>query len=98
MTGEAIICRLENIEPIEGADRIVQCTIFGETVIVPKDCKEGQLGLLFDIETQLSHEYCHHNNLYRDNNLNADSSKTGYIEKNRRVRPIRLKGVRTSGL
>lgn len=98
MTGEAIICRLENIEPIEGADRIVQCTMFGETVIVPKDCKEGQLGLLFDIETQLSHEYCHHNNLYKDSNLNADSSKTGYIEKNRRVRPIRLKGVRTSGL
>lgn len=97
-TGSAIVARIKDMEPIEGADRIVQAKIFGERVIVGKDeYKEGQLGILFDIETQLSHEFCHHNNLYRHSHLNADKNESGYIEDNRRVRPIRLKGVQCSG-
>lgn len=98
MTGEAIISQLKDLKKIPGADRIVQATIFGETVIVSKDHKEGEIGVLFDCETQLSHEFCYENNLYRHNNLNKDVEKKGYIEDNRRVRPIRLKGVKCSGL
>lgn len=98
MTGKALICKLKNIQPIEGADRIVQANLFGETVIVSKDYKEDDIGLLFDCETQLSPEFCYNNNLYRHSDLNKDKSKTGYIEDNRRIRPIRLKGVRCSGL
>lgn len=98
MTGKALICKLQNISEIEGADKIVQANLFGETVIVSKDHKEGDVGLLFDCETQLSHEYCKWNNLYRKPELNADKTKTGYIDENRRIRPIKLKGVRCSGL
>ncbi len=98
MTGEALVCRLKNLSPIEGADNIVQSDMFGETVIVPKSYKEGELGVLFDIETQLSEEYCKHNNLYRDKTKNIDPEKTGYFEDNRRVRPIKLKGVKCSGM
>lgn len=98
MTGEAIIAKLTNLESIEGADRIVQGTIFGETVIVSVEHKIDEVGVLFDCETQLSHEFCHENNLYRHAHLNKDPEKQGYIEDNRRVRPIRLKGVKCSGL
>lgn len=98
MTGKALICKLGELQPIEGADRIAQVTMFGETVIVSKDHKQGEIGLLFDCETQLSHEYCSANNLYRHNHLNSDKSVTGYMEDNRRVRPIRLKGVRCSAM
>lgn len=98
MTGEAIIAELKNLQPIEGADRIVQGTIFGETVIVSKDHVEGEIGVLFDCETQLSEEFCKNNNLFRHSNLNGDASKTGYLEDDRRVRAIRLKGVKCSGL
>jgi hypothetical protein len=97
-TGKALVCKLANIQLIEGADRIMQATLFGETVIVSKDYKEGELGLLFDCETQLSHEYVKGNNLYRNSDLNSDKAKTGYFEENRRVRPIKMKGVRCSGL
>lgn len=98
MTGKALICKLGELEPIEGADRIAQVHMFGETVIVSKDYNKGDLGLLFDCDTQLSHEYCHYNNLYRHSNLNANKEESGYIEDNRRIRPIRLKGVKCSGM
>lgn len=98
MTGEAIIAELKDLQPIEGADRIVQGTIFGETVIVSKDHKEGDVGILFDCETQLSHEFCHENNMYRHSELNKDKDQKGYIDDNRRVRPVRMKGVKCSGL
>lgn len=98
MTGQAIIAKLTNLESIEGADKIVQCNIFGETVIVSNTHQVGEIGVLFDCETELSHEFCYQNNLYRHSNLNKDKSKSGYIEDNRRVRPIRLKGVKCSGL
>ena len=98
MTGEAIIAVIKNIEPIEGADRIVSCNLYGETVIVSKEVKEGDIGVLFDIETVLSTNVCYHNNLYRHTKLNKDKEVQGYMDDNRRVRPIRMKGVRCSGL
>jgi len=97
MTGQYIICELPELTPIEGADRIVQATIFGETVIISSDHKQGEKGLLFDCETVLSKEYLHNNNLYRHSHLNNDPEKQGYFDDNGRVRPIRLKGVKVSG-
>lgn len=98
MTGEGLVCKLKNIQPIDGADKIVQANLFGETVIISKDYQEGQLGILFDIETQLSEDFAKENNLYRHNNLNKDTTKTGYLEDNRRVRPIKLRGVKCSAM
>lgn len=98
MTGQAIVAKLKDLKPIENADRIQQATIYGETVIISKDHQEGELGILFDCETQLSHEFCHYNNLYRHTHLNINPEKSGYLDDNRRIRPIRLKGVQCSGL
>lgn len=97
MTGQAIIARLKELHDIPEADKIQQAKIYGETIIVSKDHEEGELGILFDMETQLSHDFCHYNNLYRHSHLNADTQKQGYIEDNRRVKPLRLKGVQCSG-
>lgn len=97
-TGQAIIGKLENIKPIEGADRIVQAECYGETVIVSKDYNEDMAGILFDTETQLSEEFISKNNMYRHSEFNKDKTKSGYIEDDGRVRPIRLKGVKCSGL
>lgn len=95
-TGEALVCKLKNISPIEGADNILQANLFGETIIISKDYKEGQLGLLFDCETLLSDQFCKENNLFRHNNLNKNKDKVGYFDDNPRVRPIKLKGVKCS--
>lgn len=98
MTGEAIVAKLTNVESIDGADAIQKAKVFGETVIISIDHKEGDLGVLFDCETQLSGQFTRENNLFRDATLNLDRSKTGYMDSNRRVRPIKLKGVKCSGL
>jgi len=98
MTGEFIVSKLKNISSIEGADNINQANMFGETVIIPKAYKEGNLGILFDCESALSHEYAHYNNLYRDKTLNSNPDVTGFFEPSRRVRPIKLKGVKCSAM
>lgn len=98
MTGEGLICRLKNLEPIEGADRIQKATLFGETIITSIDNKEGDLGILFDTETILSEEFASQNNLFRHSNLNKDTKAVGYLEDNRRIRAIKLKGVKCSAM
>jgi len=98
MTGRALICKLGKHIEIPGADRIVQVDMFGETIITQKSNEEGTIGLLFDMETALSHEYASKNNMYRHSHLNEDKSVTGYLEDDRRIRAVRLKGVKCSGL
>lgn len=95
-TGSGLICKLGPHIAIEGADRIVQVNMFGETVITQKGNVEGTLGVLLDMETQLSHEMAHYNNLYSNSELNVDKTQKGYLADNRRIRPVKLKGVKCS--
>jgi hypothetical protein len=96
-TGQGLICQLPEHIAIDGADRIVQCNMMGETIITQKDNQPGTPGILFDCETQLSHEMCFNNNLYSNNLLNKDTTVKGYMSENRRIRAITLKGVKCSG-
>ena len=97
MKGHALVAKIKDAVKIPGADKIVQYNLFGETIITTKDYPEGTLGLLMDLECQLGEEFCHHNNLYRHSTLNKDTTKSGYFEDNRRVRAIRLKGIKVTG-
>ena len=96
MTGQGYICALRNLSPIEEADRILKAEFAGETVVVGNYYKEGDLGIMFDCETQLSDDFSRVNNLYRHSDKNENKEVKGYFEDNRRVRPIRLKGVKVS--
>lgn len=87
----ATIVKLENTYPLENSDRLVGSRFFGYSAVIPKDYPLG-LYVMFSAETQLSEEYCRENNLFRHGNLNKDQSKTGYIEDNRRIRAIKLRG------
>lgn len=95
MTGQGIICALTEHIAIEGADKIVRCNIMGETVITQKSNQPGTIGILFDCESQLSHEFCRFNNLYMEATMNANGEK-GYMSDKRRVRAITLRGVKCS--
>lgn len=95
-TGQGLICKLPHHIAIEGADKIVKCIIAGETVITQKSNQPGTLGILFDMESQLSHEMCHFNNLYTNAELNADKTAKQYVSENRRIRPVKLRGVKCS--
>lgn len=87
----ATIVRLDHTYPLDNSDNLVGARFFGYSAVIPKDYPTG-LYVMFSAETQLSEEYCRENNLFRHGNLNKDESKSGYIEDNRRIRAIKLRG------
>lgn len=95
MSGEAIVAKIDKIEEIPGANTIQVAFVLGEQVIVSKDKKVGDIGVLFPAETQLSHKYCEANNLYRHSDLNNDKTAKGFFEDNRKVRCMKFMKVRS---
>lgn len=87
----ATIVNLKNTYPLENSNNLVGARFFGYSAVIPKNYPPG-LYVMFSAETQLSDVYCRENNLHRHGNLNKDQSKTGYIEDNRRIRVVKLRG------
>jgi hypothetical protein len=89
----ATIVNVDRLVELEGADRMYGVPFFGMQALVSKTSVcHGQLGVLFPTECQLSEDYCRENNLYSNNELNANKEIKGYIGSNRRVRAIKLRG------
>lgn len=96
----ATVIRVPKVRKAENSDRLYIIDALGMTAIVDDSwiAREGELALLFPAEVQLSHDYASNNNLYRDPMLNADNPATGYLEANRRVRAMKLRGNISNGL
>lgn len=93
----AFIAKIDRVEPIKGADKIQVAYVLGEPTIVSKDWVVGKVGVFFAPDTQLSEEFCFHNNLYRDSEKNSDKTKKGFFENNRKVRAQPFLGVKSCG-
>lgn len=85
---------------VENSDRLYTLDVLGTTVVGDNSWleREGEKAILFFAESQLSDEVASGLNLYRHREKNADPSETGYLEDNRRVRAIRLRGQASYGL
>ncbi|GAA5198653.1 RNA ligase family protein [Microbacterium jejuense] len=84
---------------LPNADRLVGVGVFGYTVVTAKGgISEGDLAVFFPAEAQLSTALTSGANLFRHSELNTDQSKTGYLEDNRRVRALKLRGTVSNGL
>lgn len=94
----ATIVRVAALEDLEGLDNLKGLRMFGMQALVPADTPIGSMGVLFSTEVQLSEEFASNNNLYRHSNLNVDPTQTGYLEDNRRVKAIKLRGHRSDSL
>jgi hypothetical protein len=94
----ATVVRIHNLIDLEGLDNLVGLPILGFQSLLSKDHGVGELGVLFSAETQLSEDYCFNNNLFRKGQYNIDPEQTGYLETNRRVRAIKLRGHVSSAL
>ncbi len=94
----ATVVKITKLNTLENCDNVVAAIIFGNSVIVGKDTQIGDLGLYFPPETQLSRDFLHHNNLYRKAELNADVTKKGYFEENRRIKVAKFRGHKSEGL
>ena len=93
------ITTLKDLRPHPNADRLMLATCFGNTVCVAKDLYyEGQIGVYFETDLQLSMEFCQENNLLAvyENGVNISG---GYMDPNKRnVRTIKLRGEPSDGL
>ncbi len=96
----ATVIRVPKVRKAENSDRLYVIDVMGMTAIVGDSWvgREGELAVVFPAEVQLSHEYMHGNNLYRDKELNQNKSEAGYIETDRRVRAMKLRGNISNGL
>lgn len=93
------ITTLKDVRPHPNADKLVLATCFGNTVCVAKDKYfEGQVGVYFETDLQLSMEFCEKNGLLAvyENGVNISG---GYMDPNKRnVRTIKLRGEPSDGL
>ena len=69
----------------------------GYTILVPRDYAGARL-VVFPAESQLSETVAHDLNLYAKAELNADTTLSGYLACNRRIKAIRLRGVPSNAL
>lgn len=88
----------EDLFLLDGLDNLRGYSKFGMQALVSKDTQPG-LYLLFSTEVKLSEDFARANNLHRDTTLNADPTiTTGYLETNRRVKAIKLRGHRSESI
>lgn len=92
------VIRLGNTFPLVGLDNLVGTSVFGNTCIIPKSYHDDDLYVFFPSETQLSEAYLKANNLYRNSNLNEDQKSKGYFEDNGRIKAIKFKGNKSTGI
>jgi len=94
------VVQINQTVPIPKRDRIHHAVIFGSHVIVGKDVKEGDIGVYFPVETQLSHDLVSNINGYRHREWgNVDQeAKEGYFDENRRIKCLKFSGADSQGM
>lgn len=92
------VTTLKNVRKHPNADRLVLADCFGNTVCVANTYKEGDIGVYFPTDGQLSTEFCQANGLLAvyENGVNVSG---GYMDPEKRnVKAIKLRGEKSDGL
>lgn len=93
----ATIIKLPPKQKVEGLDKLVRVTQFGNDVLVGLDEPEDELYIFFPAECKIDAKFLHYNNLFREQQLNYEAGKKGFFENNGRVKAIKFKGVISTG-
>jgi len=91
----AIICKITT-RPHPNADRLKIGDALGNQVIVGLDTQDGDLGIFFPTDGQLSVKFAVANDLIRRKDANGNSVG-GMFDENRRVRAQAFRGVKSDG-
>jgi len=92
----AIITKLGPIRGHSNADRLKVCTCWGNQIIIGLNEKEGDWGIYFPTDGQLSEDFAIKNDLIR--RKDADGKPAGgMFDENRRVRTQKLRGEISDG-
>ena len=98
MAYKAYVTELKNVRKHPNADRLLLGDCFGNTVCVNLDYVEGQIGVYFPTDGQLSVEFADANNLVRKKDENGNNVG-GYMDPDKRnVKAIKLRGEKSDGL
>ena len=68
------VCKIGEMFPIEGADRLVKTVINGYDIVIPKTHKEGDIVLYFPVETAICEQYLSANNLFEMSEFERNSN------------------------
>lgn len=94
----ASVVALEHFVQLPNCDNVQAALIFGNSVIVSKDTKPGDVGLFFPVETQLLRDFLANNNLFRKPEWgNVDPEKKGFFEEHGRVKAMKFRGHKSEG-
>ncbi len=93
----AVVVKITNLTKHPNADKLQLTNIHGNVVIVGLDTEIGDYGIYFPVETQLSVEYAKANDLIRRKDESGKMAG-GFLEENRRIRAIKLRGTPSNGL
>ena len=92
------VTTLKNVHKHPNADRLLLGECFGNTVCVSLDYAEGEIGVYFPTDGQLSVEFAEQNNLLRKKDENGKNIG-GYMDPDKRnVTSIHLRGEKSDGL
>ena len=94
----ATVAKVSSTSPIVGADRIHNINVLGNNIVVQKSVNVGDIGIYIPSGCRLSPDFVKFNNLYTDSSKNKDTTKTGYLSSNRRIRYVKLKNSVSEGL
>lgn len=91
------VVKVENLRPHSNADRLQIATFFGNDTCVGLDIVQGEIGIYFPSDLQLSVEFCDENHMCRKRADGTDD--TGYLDRDKRnIRPIKLRGEKSDGI
>lgn len=94
----ARIIEVKNLTTLEGLDNLRGVPIDGFQALVSNEVQVGDVLVVFPAESQIEDWFLHKFNLYRHGDKNFDQGAKGYIEDNRRVKAIRLRGHHSNAL
>jgi RNA ligase (TIGR02306 family) len=94
---KAICVKLSNIRKHPNADRLQLATVCGEQVIVGLDNNEGDLGIYFATDGQLSQEFAVANDLIARVDENGKKAG-GFFSEKRHVRAQNFRGEKSYGI
>ena len=93
----AKIIQVKGLRKHANADRLQVLSVDFQDVITGLDTKEGDICVFFPLESKIMSTFLSHTNSFRDKELNADQTQTGFFEKTGRVRAVRLRGEKSMG-
>ena len=90
------VVEIKQLRPHNNADKLQIATFFNSDTCVSLDAKIGDIGIYFPSDLQLGLNFCVKNHLLRKTPEGKED--TGYLEANRHVRAIKLRGEKSDGI